>query len=398
MCKSIDKRNNLTIVPSVTIWKIGGEFYFDRKFHDGIISYCNGWVGTVSLVMRIADISPPEFGLILFEPTRFPAELIIIENDEQIAKQHINQADILLASGDNYKNFHLSALCKQQGVKCIYSIEYIFNTRFQIIMMSELRGWKKIKSIVWTVLTEFKRRKAFGLADGIQANGAPAYRAYNKFVDNSLLYFDSRNSADLNITATELDVRLLVLDNNEPLRLGFSGRLITMKGVDHLIEVARILKEVNIPFSFDVFGAGDLESLMKQKIKDYKLEGIVNIRGNVDFTDELIPFIKANLDLFVCCHRQSDPSCTYLETYACGVPIVGYANKAHQGILDKFNVGWSVPINNIKALADKIIYLNSHREEIKTKANNARIFSIDHTFEKTFSRRIEQCAALVKGK
>lgn len=392
------KKINLTIVPSVTIWKVDGELYFDRKFHDGIISYCNDWAGTVSLVMRIANTPPPEFGLILFKPTTFPAKLIIIEDGDEISTQYISNADVVLASGDNYKNLHLSSLCSVVGVKCIYIIEYIIETRFQIIMMSEVSAWQKIKSIVWTLLTELKRRKAFSLANGIQANGAPAYRVYNKFVDNSLLYFDSRNSADTNITAPELDARLLALDNNAPLRLGFSGRLITMKGADHLIEVACILKEKNVPFSFDVFGAGDLESLMEKKIQDYKLEGLVNLRGNVDFTDELIPFIKADLDLFVCCHRQSDPSCTYLETYACGVPIVGYANKAHQGILDEFDVGWSVPINNIKALADKIIYLNSHRAEIKAKANNARTFSVDHTFEKTFSRRMEQCAMLVKDK
>lgn len=39
------------------------------------------------------------------------------------------------------------------------------------------------------------------------------------------------------------------------------------------------------------------------------------------------------------CHRQGDPSCTYLETYACGMPIVGYNNQAHQGILASNNAG-----------------------------------------------------------
>lgn len=392
----LDKLTML-VCPSVPVWNIDGQLFFDRKFYDGILLYCASWLGTITVVMRIASTSPPEFGLVLYDVITFPAQLIILDKDKEINYKDISNADIVLASGDNYKNLHLSSLCKLHGIKCIYIIEYIFETRFQIIMMSDANFRQKIKSIIWNTIKEFKRRKAFALASGLQANGAPAFNAYKKLVNNTLLYFDSRNGENTNITEAELATRLMFLDDNAPLRLGFSGRLIKMKGADHLIEMAKILKKMDIPFTLDIFGAGDVASQMNIKISEYKLEKQVRLRGSVDFTEILLPFVKSNLDLFICCHRQSDPSCTYLETYACGVPIVGYDNRAHKGILDQVDVGWSIPMNDIKALANKVAYLNTHREEIKRKANNARQFSTDHTFEKTFNRRIEQCSMLAKN-
>ena len=43
--------------------------------------------------------------------------------------------------------------------------------------------------------------------------------------------------------------------------------------------------------------------------------------GVVDFETELVPFTRQNADIFLGCHRQSDPSCTYLEAMGCGVAV-----------------------------------------------------------------------------
>lgn len=390
-------KRKLLVIPSVPVWRIEEKLFFDRKFYDGFIAYCNNWDGAVQLVIRVAENNPPEFGLVLFDSDIFPAKLTTIPQDELVSEIHIKDADIVLASGDNFKDLHVSKVTQKLDIKCVYIIENILETRLQIIYISEVSNWQKLKSFTWTVLTEAKRRKAYRLANGLQANGTPAYNAYNKLVDNSLLYFDSRNDAEFNINQPELEARLRYLDSDRPLRLGFSGRLITMKGADHLIELGRILKSKQLKFTLDIFGAGELSKELLRKIQEYKLSDMVKLRGNVSFKDELIPFVKSQLDIFVCCHRQSDPSCTYLETYSCGVPIVGYANRAHQGILEQADVGWAVPMNNLNKLADKIIYLDSHREEIKSKSIRALEFSITHTFEKTFKRRIEQCKILVQS-
>lgn len=388
---AVGHTNTIMLVPSVGVWKIGGNLYFDRKFYDGVLAYTTYWPGSFRLAIRLAKTMQPPFGLIQFNEDKFPAKVSVIGSDEVIDSDLLDGVDIVLASGDSFDSFHFAALCKDRGIKCVYGIEYTLRTRLQIAAIDGLSFWRRLKTKAWLLLKERQRLQAFRLADGLQANGVPAYDAYAPLVPNAMLYFDTRNTFSMGITDNELSSRLAYLDKKMPLRLGFSGRLISVKGVDHLIEVAHQLHLRQIPFSFEIFGSGELLSQMRKKIEEHGLTGSVRLRGAVDFSSELVPFIKSNLDLFVSCHRQSDPSCTYLETYACGVPIVGYNNLAHQGILDRHDVGWSVAMNDFVSLANLIVRLNNQRDEIKCKALNAVRFAREHTFEDTFQRRIEHC-------
>ena len=383
------------LCPSVGIWKIGEDLYFDRKFYDGVIAYAKYWPGTIRLAIRLITSAPPQFGLVRFEKGVFPASVSVLNAEELIDSKLIAGVDVILASGDAFDSFYLAELCKESGVKCIYVIEYTLKTRLQIAALNGTNLWRKLKSMVWLLLKERDRIKAFRLSDGLQANGVPAYDAYSSLVPSTLLYFDTRSFASMGITDAELISRLEYLDKGAPLRLGFSGRLNSMKGADHLVEIALQLRKYKVNFTFDIFGNGELLAEMKEKIQLNGLDAIVRLKGVVDYSNELVPFVKANLDLFVCCHRQGDPSCTYLETYACGVPIVGYKNQAHQGVLNGNDVGWGVPINNIKGIVDVIVRLNSQRDEIKTKSLNASNFARQHTFEATFQRRISQCVQVI---
>lgn len=385
----------LLLSPSVGVWKIGDELYFDRKFHDGVMAYCACWPGSFRLAIRLATTAPPQFGLVQFNTDAFPAQVEVLRPDEMIGLGNLTGVDIVLASGDSFEDLHVAALCRQHGIKCIYGIEYTLQTRFQIAAISAANLWRKMKTMVWLMLQERKRLLAFRQSDGLQANGVPAFDAYARLAPNTLLYFDTRNTAAMGITDSELTAKLDYLDKNAPLRLGFSGRLIRMKGADHLVEIAHQLQKCQVSFSFDIFGSGDLLSDMQAKIDTYGLNNSVRLRGAVDYATELVPFMKANVDLFVCCHRQSDPSCTYLETYACGVPIVGYNNKAHQGILSHYDVGWSVAMNNVTGCADLIARLAEERNEIKDKVVKAARFARDHTCETMFQRRIAHCIQVV---
>jgi len=133
------------------------------------------------------------------------------------------------------------------------------------------------------MLKERKRLQAFRLSDGLQANGVPAYDAYASLVPNTLLYFDTRNTASMGVTGAELSNRLSHLDEQAPLRLGFSGRLISMKGADHLVEIAYQLKKRQVLFSFDIFGTGQLALQMQEKIEMYGLVDSVRLRGGGGF-------------------------------------------------------------------------------------------------------------------
>jgi glycosyltransferase involved in cell wall biosynthesis len=241
--------------------------------------------------------------------------------------------------------------------------------------------------------TERRRRKAFELADGIQANGTAAYDEYRKFGD-CLLYFDTRIGRDAMISDEALSRRLEASAAGHPLRLAFSGRLTGMKGVDHLVRVAAGLRAEGVDFHLTVYGTGDLESRMKADIGALELDQQMTMRGAVDFHEVLVPEIKSSVDAYVMLHRQSDPSCTYLETLSCGIPIVGYANKAFSGILDMVDVGVGVAMDDVAGIAAAIRRLDSDRALLSHKARIAAAFARRHSFEDTFRNRVDHLLRL----
>src|SRR5258707_718609 len=78
-----------------------------------------------------------------------------------------------------------------------------------------------------------KRLTAFELCDGLQSIGTAAYAEYRK-VKNNQLFFSTRVYRKNMITGPDLERRLGILAEGRALRLVFSGRLIPIKGVDHL--------------------------------------------------------------------------------------------------------------------------------------------------------------------
>ncbi|MBW1868270.1 MAG: glycosyltransferase, partial [Deltaproteobacteria bacterium] len=134
---------------------------------------------------------------------------------------------------------------------------------------------------------------------------------------------------------------------------------------------------------------GELGASMTAQIAEKGLSDVVKMKGVLDFKTELVPYTQIHTDLFICCHRQGDPSCTYLETMSCGVPIVGYDNEAFLGVVAESKTGWLTPMNRPDQMAQKIIELDRNRETIARASRASLHFARTHTFEKTFKRRVE---------
>ncbi len=386
----------LLLIPSVPVWMDGEEYLFDRKFYDGLTLYCELWGGKVGVVMRKAAINKPDFGLVAQTIENMPFGFKMLETATSVSREHLDGADIVLASGDSHDQFKLSGLCQMMQAKCVYIIECIPETRYQIIDLTTNNVLVKFRRKLYVWLGERKRERAFLECDGLQANGVAA-KDYYQGIPNSLLYFDTRIESTNVIDKRDLDARLEQLDLGNPLRLAFSGRIMRMKGVDHLVNMARLLQLRGIPFVLDIYGDGDYLGILKKQITEYDLGKSVNCHGAVNFESELVPAIKQEVDVFVCLHRQSDPSCTYLETLSCGVPILGYSNKAFAGIIGFTDVGWGAPLGDVDQVVNTIEYLHQNRDEIKAKARKALGFAKEHTFDKTFKRRVQHLEQTLLG-
>jgi colanic acid/amylovoran biosynthesis glycosyltransferase len=135
--------------------------------------------------------------------------------------------------------------------------------------------------------------------------------------------------------------------------------------------------------------AGEYMAQLRSDVAKLGLGDQVKFRGPLDFKTELVPFVAGETDLVVCCHRQGDPSCPYLDTMAFGVPIVGYSNEAFDGIAQAYGRGWVVPLGQLIELAEHIAAVYHDPAAVEPASQRSLAFARDHTFEKTFRRRIE---------
>ncbi|MFQ5562361.1 MAG: glycosyltransferase [Parvularculaceae bacterium] len=379
----------LLVVSNAPVRPIGDEAVIDKKFVAGMTRYEALWGGPIRCAMRARPDADPPFSA-TFSADSLPFRLVPVAGDGPFPPDLLDGASIVLAGADGHAQFDISRQCRARNIPCVYIIENTLETRLSIAWLEDRPLLARLKTMVWLITAEPRRRRALALANGIQANGAPAAKRYGGLSDDVLAFFGTRMSEAAIPTAEALEARLAGLETDRPLRLAFSGRLDPIKGVDHLPRLMIRLSAEGIDATLDLFGTGPLEDRLRQEIAQRGLGDRMRLHGAVDFDTELVPFMKSSADLFVCCHRQSDPSCTYFETLACGVPIAGYANRAFRGILEQADIGWSAPIDGIDALARRIAKARSTPGEIARKSRTALELARPHAFEPTFERRIGQ--------
>lgn len=308
---------------------------------------------------------------------------------------HLKGASVILASGDIPDQFPLAAIAQAVGVPLVYIIEYSLETRRQIADVVSRNRLTWVKNVFFLWWEERRRRKAFSMAAGLQCNGVDAHHVYGGSA-SPLLYFDTRARKDSHITVEGLEDRLAALEPKAPLRLAYSGRLTAIKGTDHLIPFAQELVRLGVNFTLTIYGAGDQAEFLREEVSRLGLATRVTLAGAVDFDDVLLPTLRSSVDLALMLHRQGDPSCTYLETLSCGVPILGYSNKNWDGLLRRAPVGWSSPMNDPQAAAAVVADLAQDLDSLKAASRSARAFSAEHTFEATFEARIQHLVGLAR--
>lgn len=385
---------SLLVISSAPGRMVGELLELDRKFVDGMTLYAQGWDGPVACLLRApgaADPPAPFAGR--YDAADLPFAVHLRPADHRITAADLAGHDAVLASGDNADYLHLADLPGLRG-KLFYTIENILQTRRQIVQLDRSRSWpRRLRSLWWLAGQERRRRAAFARAAGVQANGAPAYEAYRGLNPATLMYLDNRMDAALLATPAERAARAARLAAGAPLRLIHSGRLEPMKGSQDLIPVMLDLRARGVTATLDIFGAGSLESELSRAVATHGLGDRVRLHGAVDYATALVPFARQNADIFLSCHRQSDPSCSYLENMGCGLAVVGYDNRMWAALSRDSRAGWTAPLGRPAGLAACIAAADADRAGLAATCGRAHDFAARHLFAGEFARRLEQMRA-----
>ena len=385
---------SLVLLPSLTASRLpGGKLRITRKFIEGVEQFRQFWPGFVNVLLEEASNPGDHLDSIDVHPDGLPFCLKLIQFND-LAEEAVFRAATLVLGSAGWRQNSVPRWCRDFGIQCVMTTEYSLKTRQQMVHVSVSNPVRRFKRHWWECLQERQQVQAIRMAQGVQCNGTPTFEAYQHLNPKPMLFFDSRVSSRDLIARDQLNQRLSECLRGERLRLVFSGRLIAIKGADHLVKVADYLRQWGVNFDFTICGDGNFFDDLASAIQSRGLTSRVHLVGSLDFHLELLPLFRQSADLFVCCHRQGDPSCTYLETMSCGVPIVGYNNEAFAGLVKISGSGWLTPMNQPLTLARQIADLEAHRGQIVRHANQALAFASRHTFEDTFRRRVEHLQAL----
>jgi len=178
-------------------------------------------------------------------------------------------------------------------------------------------------------------------------------------------------------------LRARLADRKGPLRLLYSGRYDKMKGADDAVRVTVECLRSGMNVRLDCYGQGPLESQMRA-IAGARPQ--IAIHAPLPFP-ELVEIAKKS-DAFVCCHVQSDPSCTYLESMGAGLPIVGYGNRMWQRMCEESGAGTLSKIGDASDVAAHVGRLLNDQSMLARLSENAQRFAREHCFEREFDKRV----------
>lgn len=386
----------LMLPPAPAIPKGDNAVRLDIKFVEGMSYICRNWPGPVTCVLRQGAASIP-FGK-EFAPSQLPFSLTVLAAGDPVPTEMLADCDIVEASADMHLDLDLGAHGTGSRARRAFVIEYTLGARLKILQLDNGTPLiKRAKSALWLLQQERRRRRAMRQADAVQMNGFPAYESYRGLNSNSLIYMDNRMRSEMMSNADEIADRIQALRAGGPLRLINSGRLEPMKGAQDLLPVAKALKKLGVNFTLDIYGTGSLEDQISSGIVSSGLQDQVRVHSPIDFETELVPISRQKADLFLSCHRQSDPSCTYLEAMGCGLPIVGYKNAMLTPLVAAAQTGWTVSQGDSAALARKLAEISLDADALEIASVKAVEFAHKHDFEAEFARRRNQLLQLMKA-
>ncbi|ENM3723210.1 glycosyltransferase family 4 protein [Vibrio cholerae] len=151
----------------------------------------------------------------------------------------------------------------------------------------------------------------------------------------------------------------------EPIRFIFIARLLAEKGIFEYLQAARLVKEIHPNAEFVVLGGLDPDNpaaLSSAQLDEVIDEGIITYPGHVTNVSEWI----ANAHVFVLpsFYREGVPRSTQ-EAMAIGRAVITTdVPGCRETVIDGVN-GFVVPPFNSALLAEKMLYLIEHPEEIQ---------------------------------
>ncbi len=261
-------------------------------------------------------------------------------------------------------------VCKLKGVKCILDLAAPHWTLQKKLYAIEERKNNPIISINESLLQEVNSIKTveLNLADLILT---PSQYAKNSLIEAGL----DENKIRLIPYGVSLEKFVLkqVYRKDKKFNLLYVGAVIPRKGIKYLLEAYKQLnlKDLELTIVGTLLGA-------EQIMKDYK-----NYFKHVSYThhDDLANYYQ-NADVFIFPSIDDSFAMVVLEAMACGTPVIISENTGAKDVARNGIDSFIVPVGDVNAIKEKILYFYNNRNKIEEMGRNARTQAEKYTWEK----------------
>lgn len=377
-----------------------GKLIVDRKFHVGMQSYIQKIRSPIVSIQPETTADNQIMDAVEVPLNQLGYGVLTVQTDKTnlaLPKEHARMRDQIgkskLMYGDGLGS---TAFARELSVPYILMREYDRRTQIKVTtsqVTSSLR--QGVRALRWT--SDYLRRDIPDMrrAHSIHCNGYPMFDETKMFNKNRLLFLDSRMSESMVISQDQLERRLATLEGR-PLRMLYSGRYESIKGAVDVIRVALECMKLGIKFELHCYGQGDLKPQMQELAAQSTGDAQIFIHDAVTYP-QLVQ-ISQGFDLFLCCHVQADPSCTYLESFGAGLPIVGYDNRMWLRLSQDSRVGMFSPMGQPELVAKDVQKFVLNRSLLRQSSQRARRFALEHCFEREYERRTDAINAALDAR
>lgn len=162
-------------------------------------------------------------------------------------------------------------------------------------------------------------------------------------------------------------------DRPGPIRLTYAGRLQEeQKRISDLVRLIRLLRGTGINFCFRIIGDGPRRAWLETQLVRERGNNTDDVRIEGPFPHHRMGIVWENTDVAILVSEYEGTSIAMLESMACGcVPLVtkvsGTAALIEDGI-----TGFAVPIGDVVAMRDAVVFLAKNPSERERIGRNAR--------------------------
>lgn len=172
--------------------------------------------------------------------------------------------------------------------------------------------------------------------------------------------------------------------NGERLELLSIGRLVLRKGFREIIAALGIVKRQRSDFHLRVVGYGRAEDDIRRVLDEHDLGENISFLGRVEYKDIAPYYLGSDAYLFYGAREGS--SLAMIEAAAYGLPLIASDHPGNRTFVDHGKSGFLVEHRAPQALADAVLHLLTHREELGRMGQRSREIAEGYSWAKIAAR------------